>query len=133
MKKRAAAAAGCCRYAILWEDDRRRALPHRLALARVRRGRRIGLLTDAFSLPGFAHLSSRAWRRGMSLLAGTEFCDLDRRQRRELLNASRDAEINWLAAEQSNSSLTSAMSLMLKIYRRVSPGVHPEAEMGALS
>ena len=41
--------------AILWEDEPSAALPNRLALARVRRGRRLGLLTDAFALPGFAH------------------------------------------------------------------------------
>ena len=41
--------------AILWEDETSAALPNRLALARVRRGRRLGLLTDAFALPTFAH------------------------------------------------------------------------------
>ena len=46
------------------------------------------------------------------------------------LQAARDAEVNWLAAEQSNSSLTVGDVLMLKIYRRISPGIHPEAEMG---
>ena len=39
---------------IVWEDEPARPLPSQLALARVRRGRRVGLLTDAFSLPGFA-------------------------------------------------------------------------------
>ena len=39
------------------------------------------------------------------------------------------ADVNWLAAEQSNSSLTVGDVLMLKIYRRISPGIHPEAEM----
>ena len=37
-----------------WEDEQAAALPSQLALARVRRGRRIGLLTDAFALPDFA-------------------------------------------------------------------------------
>ena len=41
-----------------------------------------------------------------------------------------EAEVNWLAAEQSNSSLTVGDAVMLKIYRRISPGEHPEAEMG---
>ena len=40
-----------------------------------------------------------------------------------------DAEVNWLAAEQSNSSLTIGDTVMLKIFRRISPGEHPEAEM----
>src|SRR5258708_34271382 len=35
---------------IAWEDDISDALPQQLALARVRRGRRVGFLTDAFAL-----------------------------------------------------------------------------------
>ena len=41
--------------AVLWEDEPSTSLPNMLALARVRRGRRTGLLTDAFALPAFAH------------------------------------------------------------------------------
>ena len=40
-----------------------------------------------------------------------------------------NAEVNWLAAEQSNSSLIIGNTAMLKIFRRISPGHHPEAEM----
>ena len=40
--------------AIVWEDQQTGPLPTQLALARVRRGARVGLLTDAFSLPDFA-------------------------------------------------------------------------------
>ena len=36
----------------------------------------------------------------------------------------------WLSAEQSNSSLIVDDAVMLKIFRRISPGEHPEAEMG---
>src|SRR5262249_28785391 len=52
---------------ISWEDEATAALPNRLALARVRRGRRLGLLTDAFALPSFAH------RIIACLAAGKEF------------------------------------------------------------
>ncbi len=48
---------------------------------------------------------------------------------RAQLEAAKGASVNWLAAEQSNSSLTVGDVLMLKIYRRISPGIHPEAEM----
>ena len=40
--------------AIAWEDRQTGPLPAQLALARVRRGARVGLLTDAFALPEFA-------------------------------------------------------------------------------
>ena len=39
-------------------------------------------------------------------------------------------EINWLSAEQSNSSLIVGDVAMLKMFRRVVGGPHPEAEMG---
>jgi maltose alpha-D-glucosyltransferase / alpha-amylase len=56
--------------AVLWEDEPSTALPNMLALARVRRGRRTGLLTDAFALPSFAH------RFVTCLASGKEFaCD----------------------------------------------------------
>ncbi len=116
---------------ILWEDEPSAALPNRLALARVRRGRRLGLLTDAFSLPGFAH------RLVACLAAGEQFGQEDSIVKfrptdagQKALVALADAEINWLAAEQSNSSLTISDVAMVKIYRRISPGIHPEAEMG---
>jgi maltose alpha-D-glucosyltransferase / alpha-amylase len=117
--------------AILWEDEPSAALPNRLALARVRRGRRLGLLTDAFALPGFAH------RFVSCLAAGQGFEHADGVVRfqatesgREQLKTKPDAEVNWLAAEQSNSSLTVGDAVMLKIYRRILPGTHPEAEIG---
>jgi maltose alpha-D-glucosyltransferase/alpha-amylase len=115
---------------ILWDDEAAAALPSRLALARVRRGRRPGLLTDAFSLPAFAHRFVDCLAEGKSYKG--EFGSLVFRpteSHRALLDAAKGADVNWLAAEQSNSSLTVGDVLMLKIYRRVSPGIHPEAEM----
>ena len=41
----------------------------------------------------------------------------------------KDAPIRWLSTEQSNSSLIIGNVAMIKLIRRVSPGVHPEAEM----
>jgi maltose alpha-D-glucosyltransferase / alpha-amylase len=115
---------------ILWEDEPSAALPNRLAVARVRRGRRVGLLTDAFALPSFAHSFLAA------LAAGKEFVCSDGVVRfrptktgRAQLEAIPGAEVHWLAAEHSNSSLTAGDIAMLKIYRRISPGEHPETEM----
>src|SRR6185436_21006877 len=39
---------------MVWEDETTGPLPNQLALSRVRRGRRVGLLTDAFAVPSFA-------------------------------------------------------------------------------
>jgi maltose alpha-D-glucosyltransferase/alpha-amylase len=46
------------------------------------------------------------------------------------LEASLKAQVNLLAAEQSNSLLTIGDTAVLKIYRRISAGEHPEIEMG---
>ncbi len=40
---------------VYWEDEPNAALPGQLALARVRRGSRVGLLTDGFTVPSFVH------------------------------------------------------------------------------
>ncbi len=115
---------------VLWEDEGSAALPNRLALARVRRDRRLGLLTDAFALPEFAHglVAGLADGRVIKNADGTlRFQATDVGE--ALLRAGLGAEINWLTAEQSNSSLTVGDTVMLKIFRRVSAGHHPEAEM----
>jgi maltose alpha-D-glucosyltransferase/alpha-amylase len=116
---------------ILWENEASTALPQRLALARVRRGRHLGFLTDAFALPDFA-------RRFAACLA--ESCKFENSESavvfqptetgRRVLAIPPDGDVNWLAAEQSNSSLIIGDTLMLKIYRRISAGIHPEAELG---
>ena len=116
--------------AVLWEDQPSAALANMLAVARVRRGSRVGLLTDAFALPSFAH-------RFLSCLAsGKEFTSDDGVLRFQPTEAGRDqlegslkAEVNMLAAEQSNSLLTIGDVAMLKMYRRISAGPHPETEM----
>ncbi|HQS18775.1 maltose alpha-D-glucosyltransferase [Reyranella sp.] len=113
-----------------WEDEQAAALPSQLALARVRRGRRIGLLTDAFALPEFA-------REMLGALASGTRIDGPEGQivfepmpdGVEVLRRPVDAQVIWLTAEQSNSSLVVDDAVMLKIFRRIQAGEHPEAEM----
>lgn len=113
-----------------WEDEQAAALPAQLALARVRRGRRIGLLTDAFALPEFA-------REMLAALASGAKVDGPEGQivfepmpdAVELLQRPADAQVMWLTAEQSNSSLVVDDAVMFKIFRRIQAGEHPEAEM----
>src|SRR5260370_15095533 len=91
---------------ISWEDESSAALPSQLALARVRRGRRMGLLTDAFSLPAFA-------RQMLASLADAQRIDTPEGQiifeptadKVEVLRRPADAPVMWLAAEQAHSSL----------------------------
>jgi maltose alpha-D-glucosyltransferase/alpha-amylase len=116
---------------VFWEDETGAALPSRLALARVRQHRRVGLLTDGFALASFARRFVKA------LASDVELNQADGALRfrcmpggSDLLRTQANAEVNWLAAEQSNSSLTIGDQLVLKIYRRILPGEHPESEMG---
>ena len=115
---------------ILWEDESSAALPTRLALARVRRGRKTGLLTDAFALPDFARHVVAALAGGKEVRSGDGIIQFRPTEtgRVKLANVP-ETDVHWLAAEQSNSSLTIGDTAMLKIFRRLSPGQHPETEM----
>ncbi len=113
---------------ITWEDETN-PLAQQLALARVRRGARIGMLTDAFALDAMTRGMLTAMASSAKLSAG-DAC-IEFRPTSHLANAmpAPDAEIRRLSAEQSNSSLIVGDSVVLKIVRRASPGIHPEAEL----
>ncbi len=116
--------------AITWGADTTTPLFMQLALARVRRGRTVGHLTDAFALPQFAYGTLRKLRERASVptvqKSTIQFIPTDRFAELELGD---QPEIRWLAAEQSNSSLVIADKVVLKLVRRLLKGVHPEAEM----
>jgi maltose alpha-D-glucosyltransferase / alpha-amylase len=114
-----------------WEDEPSAALPSQLALARVRRGRRVGLLTDAFSLPAFARQMLVSLADGARIETPEGQIVFEPAPNKvEVLRRPADASVMWLTAEQSNSSLIVDDAVMLKIFRRISTGEHPEAEMG---
>jgi len=111
---------------VAWEGEPSGPYAPNLALARVRRGRTVGLLTDGFAVPAFAGAVVEALRAGAALATenGT-------------IRFIRDAEIDlpeplapeWIAAEQSNSTLILGRRAVMKLLRRIQPGIHPEAEM----
>jgi maltose alpha-D-glucosyltransferase/alpha-amylase len=108
---------------IAWEDAPSSPFESALALARVRKGPRIGLLTDGFATVRFARtiLSSLAGGCGPGALTcrrATAFTEI-----------ASDAEIEWPGAEQSNSTLIVGRTAVIKLFRRLVEGVHPEAEM----
>jgi maltose alpha-D-glucosyltransferase/alpha-amylase len=115
---------------VIWDDEPHVALPNQLALARVRRGRRTGLLTDAFSLPTFAHATLSALAQSRTVEAAENRIVFEPGDGAETtLQRPDNAPVLWLTAEQSNSSLIVDDAVVLKIFRRVSSGTHPEAEM----
>jgi len=116
---------------IVWEDETSGPLPGQLALSRVRRGRRVGLLTDAFAVASFAVQMLQAMAEGTQIEMEEGQIVFEPMPGAEpVLRLKPDAAINWLSAEQSNSSLIVDDAAMLKIFRKVTPGEHPEAEMG---
>ncbi|SEF04233.1 trehalose synthase [Rhizobiales bacterium GAS188] len=114
---------------ISWEDESTSALPSQLALARVRKGRRVGLLTDAFALQHFARDMLQSLAQGLRLETPEGELRFEPTDSLADHMPAPEAEIKWLTAEQSNSSLIVGDAVMFKILRRLSEGLHPEAEM----
>jgi maltose alpha-D-glucosyltransferase/alpha-amylase len=112
---------------IVWENDVLTPLAQQLSLARVRRGPRIGTLTDAFALERFAVaiLSSIKAGTQQPCAAGV----IHFLNEGSLDVAGVRPEIRWLSGEQSNSSLIVGQTSVLKLVRRLTPGIHPEVEM----
>ncbi|WP_460448018.1 maltose alpha-D-glucosyltransferase [Alsobacter sp. SYSU BS001988] len=100
------------------------------AVARVRRGARTGLAVDADATPDFALALVEAMRRNETL--GTREGATLRFAGTPALTEMEDLsslEVRRLGAEQSNSSIAFGDSLLLKLYRRIESGVHPEVEV----
>jgi maltose alpha-D-glucosyltransferase / alpha-amylase len=114
---------------VAWDTDTGNPLPVQLALARVRRGRTVGLLTDAFTLPGFTYAILALLRQRATVPTPDGELRFLPTDRIDTLGLGDEPEIRWLAAEQSNSSLVIGDEAVLKLVRRVVAGVHPEAEM----
>ena len=114
---------------IVWERDEVPVLARQLALANVRRGARIGVLTDAFALPHFARALIELLQRNATIAVPAGELQF-RREPAADLSACASEDLRWLSAEQSNSSLVFDHSVVLKLLRRPQPGIQPEAEMG---
>jgi maltose alpha-D-glucosyltransferase/alpha-amylase len=111
---------------IAWEGDNTGPFASNLALARVRRGRTVGLLTDGFALEGFGRSVLQALHDGLVLpieggaLRFTPF---------ESFDVDPEAKPEWIAAEQSNSTVVLGQRAVLKLLRKLAPGTHPDVEM----
>jgi maltose alpha-D-glucosyltransferase/alpha-amylase len=116
-------------FGLIGESDPGSVLPQQLALARVRRGRTVGLLTDGFTLEHFV-------KRTLAALQESKVLPYADGELQFLPAAGLAAfetppnEIKYLSAEQSNSSVVIDGRMVLKLIRRVFPGVHPEVELG---
>ncbi|HEY1075746.1 MAG TPA: maltose alpha-D-glucosyltransferase [Fontimonas sp.] len=115
---------------LLPEDEAITAVPQQLALARVRRINEVSFLTDALAIDGLAHSIVELLREGATIETGNGTIRFEQTRALGTLRVAADAEVRRIATEQSNSSLVIGERIMLKLFRRLTPGVHPEAEMG---
>jgi maltose alpha-D-glucosyltransferase/alpha-amylase len=106
------------------------ALPQQLALARVRRGRRVGFLTDAFALDGFARRLVELLVADARVVSAAGELQFRPTPRLTALTLGAEPEVRRSSAEQSNSALIIGGQVMLKLFRRIHAGAHPEAELG---
>ncbi|WP_454835000.1 maltose alpha-D-glucosyltransferase [Pseudomonas lini] len=118
-------------FGFISEEQVGAALPQQLALARVRRGRQVGLITDAFSLDSFVHAVLQSMQAGMVLPSDGGEIRFEPTDELAKLGLTAESEVRYLSAEQSNSSVVIGSSLVLKLIRKVASGVHPELEMSA--
>lgn len=100
------------------------------AVARVRRGRQTGLMYGAASSPDFALAIVRAMQNGAEVPAGDGVIRFRHTQQFDPAVELDPADIRRLGGEQSNTSIALGSRKVLKLYRRLQPGIHPELEVG---
>lgn len=108
-------------------------MPAQYALARVRRGADLGLMTDAFSVPEFADalLENLLANRQIPLQTdqGREMLCFQGEERLKATEFPDDMVIDWFHGEQSNTTLMLGEAAVLKLMRQTFPHINPEAEM----
>jgi maltose alpha-D-glucosyltransferase/alpha-amylase len=116
--------------AVAWEDEASNPFEAPLALARVRKGARVGLLTDAFATPALARIVIQGLRGQKHVaLSDGEIFFRPTDHFLEMRDDLADAGLEWPAAEQTNSTLVVGRKMAIKLFRRLAAGHHPEGEM----
>ncbi len=100
-----------------------------LALARLRMGARVGLLTDAAATDVFPRAVLAACRAGAEVATDQGVIRFRGTPGLAALEISDAPEVRRLGSEHSSSSIVIGECAVLKLLRRVEPGLHPEAEM----
>ncbi|MCB2052978.1 MAG: maltose alpha-D-glucosyltransferase [Geminicoccaceae bacterium] len=98
-------------------------------LAKARRGPRVGALHDATAGTGLAAAMLDAMRADLELEASEGRLVFKAGDKLEQVTVADDVEIRRLGVEQSNSSILMGDALIMKLYRRLQSGIHPEIEI----
>lgn len=120
--------------AVAWESGTGEAFPSAIlpfTLASVRDGERIGVLFDALAGETFPADVVRAFLRKQEVPTA-EGARIVFTPTRTLSKMSVPAElpVERLGREQSNTSVRVGGTMILKVYRRLAEGIHPEVEIG---
>jgi maltose alpha-D-glucosyltransferase / alpha-amylase len=100
------------------------------ALAAVRRGRSEGTLLDAAADASFVALMLEQMRSGRSIEAGGGQLLFDRTQAFPTTPPARVESVRAIDTEQSNTTVLIGSDYVLKLFRRLEPGINPEIEIG---
>jgi maltose alpha-D-glucosyltransferase/alpha-amylase len=94
-------------------------------LAKARRGPRLGGLYDALHADDFAFAVLDAVRRGEA-----DGLRVTRTRAMDEAALPENPAVRRMGAEQSNTSILIEEAAVMKAYRRLAPGIHPELEIG---
>ena len=119
-------------FAVAWGEENLAPgaplLPY--TLARARRGPHVGALYDATHADEFAHTILRVIREEGEHATGDFVLRCVSGRHREALEIPPEAVVRRIGSEQSNSLLVVDERVLLKVYRRLEAGLHPELELG---
>ncbi|HYD29563.1 MAG TPA: maltose alpha-D-glucosyltransferase [Azospirillaceae bacterium] len=114
--------------AVSWEESAGPLQPY--TLARARRGARLGAVYDAVQSDGFVCAVLRAVARGETLAASTGVVRFTPTPLMGTAELEEEVECRRPGVEKANASVQVGDGLVLKVYRRLMVGLHPEVEMG---
>jgi maltose alpha-D-glucosyltransferase / alpha-amylase len=100
------------------------------SVARVRRGARVGLMYGAASSPDFGIAVVEAIKGDAELACQDGVIRFQATKELEPDIQLDPADVRRLGGEQSNTSIIFGSRMVLKLYRRLQPGIHPEVEVG---
>ncbi len=119
-------------FAVAWGEENlapgAALLPY--TLARVRRGSQVGALYDATYADDFARSLVGLMHAGSEVATGDLVLRASAGRHRDELAMPPEASVRRIGAELSNSLLVLDERVLLKVYRRLEAGQHPELELG---
>ncbi|HJP97366.1 MAG TPA: putative maltokinase, partial [Rhodanobacteraceae bacterium] len=99
------------------------------ALARVRRGPRLGMLVDASAIDSFTRRLIESMRANRELLGDDGRLVFTSTHHLAAVEVDAGTDIRRLGVEQSNTSIRVGDALILKLYRKLTAGAQPEVEV----